>query len=383
MPMRPLHWARLPDAQVNNTLWREKGFDDANARIDTAAFEQVFGIVPKDAGEHPSPDALHKKPSKTQLLDQQRSQNVAIALKRLKLSNDRIKESISDPARLPLTPDQLTALLSIMPTDDEVQLVREYHSREELEAPELFFLALSTIPRVAPRLQAILCIQHFDGQASSFLEDVKSVIAACAAVRKSTALTKTLELVLALGNHLNGTGPKGGAYGFKLSELAKLVDVKSGDHKTTLLHYIASLMAPKNELADFEAIGTLKAELDAVSSAASIALADKKTEATQLKANFDKVKLQRDAGSSDDPLQAQLIAFCSAHEARVKQIQGAVADAEKCVKDLAQWLADKPSATAAELFGPLAAFARALENAHRDNAKKSAAAGAGKWKMPR
>jgi len=47
----------------------------------------------------------------------------------------------------------------------------------------------------------------------------------CAAVREtqeSKRLKPLLEIVLALGNHLNGNTARGGAYGFKLDSLTKV-----------------------------------------------------------------------------------------------------------------------------------------------------------------
>jgi len=46
-------------------------------------------------------------------------------------------------------------------------------------------------------------------------------------VRHSKALKTVLRQVLRLGNYLNGDSARGGAYGFKLTDLAKLVQVKS------------------------------------------------------------------------------------------------------------------------------------------------------------
>ena len=44
-------------------------------------------------------------------------------------------------------------------------------------------------------------------------------------VRHSKALKTVLRQVLRLGNYLNGDSARGGAYGFKLTDLAKLVQV--------------------------------------------------------------------------------------------------------------------------------------------------------------
>ena len=49
---------------------------------------------------------------------------------------------------------------------------------------------------------------------------------------------QVLETILALGNYLNGSTSRGGAYGFKLEGLLKLGSVKSVDNKESLLHYL-------------------------------------------------------------------------------------------------------------------------------------------------
>ena len=78
-------------------------------------------------------------------------------------------------------------------------------------------------------------------------------------MRGSAALTQILSRVLALGNYLNGTSARGGAYGFKLGDLSKLVQVKSSDSRTTLLHYLARLLADGSD--GKPGIAELKAEL--------------------------------------------------------------------------------------------------------------------------
>ncbi len=43
---------------------------------------------------------------------------------------------------------------------------------------------------------------------------------------------------LSVGNFLNGNTNRGESYGFKLSEVEKICDIRSFDHKKTLLQYI-------------------------------------------------------------------------------------------------------------------------------------------------
>ena len=61
-------------------------------------------------------------------------------------------------------------------------------------------------------------------------------------VDESFCLRRLLEVVLALGNYLNGATPRGCAHGFKLDSLLKLSTVKAVDNKRTLIHYLAELV---------------------------------------------------------------------------------------------------------------------------------------------
>lgn len=55
-----------------------------------------------------------------------------------------------------------------------------------------------------------------------------------------------LEFSLAIGNYLNGTSSRGGAFAFKLDSLSQLNDFKFTDGKnSTLLMYIIELVETK------------------------------------------------------------------------------------------------------------------------------------------
>ena len=57
-----------------------------------------------------------------QLIETQRSNNVAIALTRIRMSNDAIRAAILDPATYPLAAEQVNALRAIAPTAEEVRI---------------------------------------------------------------------------------------------------------------------------------------------------------------------------------------------------------------------------------------------------------------------
>ena len=59
---------------------------------------------------------------------------------------------------------------------------------------------------------------------------------------KNEHFNKFLEIILAHGNYLNGTTMRGGAFGFKLSSLAKIAEMKTKDNKSNLLNYIVEFI---------------------------------------------------------------------------------------------------------------------------------------------
>ena len=60
--------------------------------------------------------------SQVQLIETQRSNNVAIALTRIRMNNDAIRAAILDPATYPLAAEQVNALRAIAPTAEEVRI---------------------------------------------------------------------------------------------------------------------------------------------------------------------------------------------------------------------------------------------------------------------
>jgi len=253
---------------------------------------------------------------------------------------------------------------------DELDSVREYSGdKEALGRVEMFFLTIGEIDRLGPRLQALQVTQQFGSMADSLRTDVRDVVSACGQVRSSFALRQLLQRVLALGNYLNGTSFRGGAYGFKLADLSKLVQVKSGDSKTTLLHYLAKLTAAAPEA---ERVDALKLELSDVGRAKDLAISEKKGEIAKLSSNFKLAEREREACGEGDPYTPLLSAFIGQNEAGLAELQEAMPGMEAKLKELAKWLGDKPTAGPEELFSPISAFLKELEKAHKDNVRAEA-----------
>jgi len=250
-------------------------------------------------------------------------------------------------------------------------MVREYSGDAEgLGRVEQFFLCLAEIQRLGPRMQALQATMQFEANSASVVEELESVGDACEQVRKSAALKDVLQQVLALGNYLNGSSFRGGAYGFKLADLSKLVQVKSGDNKTTLLHYLAKLVAGSQG----QGIDGLKESLSALELAKDIVISEKKAEVGKLSVSFKLVQKECSACDEADPFVALLTAFIKNNENALVEQQEKMATMEKRLKEVAVWLGDKPGASTEDVFGPLHTFVKALEKAHKDNVREEAEA---------
>ena len=371
--MKAFHWSKLADVKAAGTIWLDPSFKEATINIQDV--EQLFGAkqsTPR-ANADTALDAsgargANHTPKHVQLIDVKRSNNVAIALARLRKTNEEIKASLTDPDAHPLTNEQVAALILIAPTAEEVEMVAEYTGdREALGKVELFFLALSEIQNVQPKLNALQVTQLFHAQALALNEELVSLKDACQQVQTSQALKHLLQLVLALGNHLNGTSNRGGAYGFKLNDLAKLVQVKSTDASTTLLHYTAKLMHAEAD--DAHNLQALSQQLSQVETVRNFDLREKRADISKLETNYTLVQAQANK-QPEEPFARKLSHFCAQNQTRIDQLHQVYNQAQAQVKQLAAWLGQAHNASPADLFAPIFDAIKALEKAHKDNARE-------------
>jgi len=198
-------------------------------------------------GEGGAGPKKEKKPEVVTLIDPKTSNNTAIAISRFKKSANEITQEMRDGNVDAFTLDQLAALLSILPSAEDVELVQGFDGpKESLGKAEQFFFAVSKVPRYQIRTKCMLVRATFPEKYGELAERIGCVGRAAKQVRKSAALKQVLEYALALGNYLNGGSNKGAAWGFKLDSLNKLSGTKTADNASTLLHYMAKQLEGGN-----------------------------------------------------------------------------------------------------------------------------------------
>jgi hypothetical protein len=262
--LRGFYWNKLPDSQVDKTFFSKLTDEDIKLDKYSMLLETMFaqatpssattGANPNAAGAAPAPAPVKKGP--TLLFDSKRQQNAGIALARVRLRHEDVRKAVleCDLGGDALNSERLQLLLNVIPTTEELTLLRDYSGeRKNLGAVEQFFYAVGDIPRYEQRLSSFLFRHRFDATVLEITSKLDTVSVGLNRIRTAPSLKAFLEVTLAVGNFINGdNASRGGAYGFKLDTLKKLGSTKTVDGKATVLDLIVRIIADANEAEEEE-----------------------------------------------------------------------------------------------------------------------------------
>ena len=134
-------------------------------------------------------------------------------------------------------------LHSLKTWEAEVSLVQGYTGNVDLLSDvDRFFKELSNIPLLSQRLKYLNFRQGLREDLTELKLDFETFRMVLSNLLKSSKLTQLLEMILAVGNYMNGQSNRGGYWGFQVEFLPKLQDTKSVDNKSSLLDYILEYM---------------------------------------------------------------------------------------------------------------------------------------------
>ena len=203
--MKNLHWTTLKETE--GTVWGNVGglgdeFSDIFSDL-----KDEFKVKEKKKKE----DSKKKKKDTsttskiTLITDGKRSQNINIMLGRLthhgKRTMDNIANLLLHLDASSIGADGLESILNNIPNKSEIKTITDFAkeqktSIERLGKPEKYVLALSTVPHLTQRLQAMLFKLNVDELHSSILEDTQKVQSACSDLKNSDKFVRLLGIVL-------------------------------------------------------------------------------------------------------------------------------------------------------------------------------------------
>lgn len=380
VPMKQLHWSKINDPKIKGTIW-ELEVKDEKVRLNEEELEDLFCAKKTVESSVGGGGAAEKKKSEgpVTLVDPKTANNTAIAISRFKMSPAQICENLKLGKVEAFTVDQITALLGILPTAEDVETCQGYKGdQKNLGKAEQFFLAVSSVPRYQIRTKCLQVRVTFDEKFGDCEEKILTVQKAAKQVRESKAFREVLKYTLACGNFLNGTSNKGCAWGFKLESLNKLKDTKTADNKSTMLHYIASRL-DKEHNEDRMKAGTppppvaILEEMPDLEGAVRCIWKDQISELNQIKANLKQVATQVKL----DRIEAFTTSMGNFHGEASKKtdtLDGVQQKTQKALDELKLFFGEDPKVEPEDVFGLLSNFAVTLEKAHKYNKAESAKA---------
>ncbi|ORX43712.1 actin-binding FH2 [Hesseltinella vesiculosa] len=144
----------------------------------------------------------------------------------------------------------LNALVPMTPSQDEQRQLAEYlgksdDEKAQLAKPDQFCLMTMMIPRFKERLQCMLYRSTFEENSQDLAERLRLLRQASDTLYQSEPFKDLLQLILLLGNYLNGNSLRGGAFGVRIRSINKLIDTKGTLSTPTLLHFLVSTVEAK------------------------------------------------------------------------------------------------------------------------------------------
>lgn len=98
------------------------------------------------------------------------------------------------------------------------------------------------MPAFDSRLKAFKFSKTYKELSSELNENLEKFNYLYKYLRESPKMTIVMKYLLAIGNYMNGTGFRGGAFGFKLDILGKTSEVKDFTNKKTLTHFLVQTL---------------------------------------------------------------------------------------------------------------------------------------------
>ena len=146
-----------------------------------------------------------------------------------------------------LSVEKLHKLLPYVPSDGELQMVRDYVKSggniNALSAVEQFFVKMMDMVGIRKRVSLWIFKLEFPSILGTVQSRIGSVSSAIAALRSSQRLKRVLFLVLAIGNYINCGSSRGNAFGFLMEPTLDLLDgTKSADGSTSLMVAVVELI---------------------------------------------------------------------------------------------------------------------------------------------
>ncbi|KAJ3504871.1 hypothetical protein NLJ89_g7714 [Agrocybe chaxingu] len=249
--MKQLQWDKLAQQQVGNTVWKEDAPEKEQAMLKKLQLDGVWLQMEEDFKAKQLVINLMAKQKRAELrsiLDPETKKRVEIIIQRHRhLQPEELAQKIQQFDPKICTEVFLSSLKPDLPSPEQIGKLNVYRNADTEELAGLhpsdrLMVQLIKIDRLGPRIEGMLYKVTFDERWALLDEGARKLSDAGKDILDAQNFKQLLSLILLIGNYMNGTGIKGGAFGFRVSSINKLVDTKSVNN-TTLLHFLERTVA--------------------------------------------------------------------------------------------------------------------------------------------
>ncbi|KAN0050070.1 hypothetical protein ACTA71_003171 [Dictyostelium dimigraforme] len=375
LKMKGLQWVSLNDKKIQGTIFSKFNLETSkDINLDYKDIEGVFAakvIEKKEASSAP------KKTGPVSIIDPKTSQNLSIFLSQFKgKSFDEICGAISKGDETMFQPNHIDALIGFLPSEDDISNINEFLREEKditkLGPPEQFSMKIHSVPQVKSRLQAMKFKYAYESKKSDLKVDIDNFKQGTLEIKGSEKIPKLLEVILILGNFINGGTARGNAYGFKLNTITKLADTKSTDNKLSLVNYLTRVV-----IKDFPHLNGFAQDLGHVEAAGRVSLSQVQAEVATLRKEFVQVQKSIETlnsgsnGEEIDPFKVKYEEFCTQTSEDIDLITSSSQQIETDYKDLLTMFGEDSKTEPNEFFGMFTKFMEQYDKATKENEQLS------------
>ena len=281
----------------------------------------------------------------------------------------------------------LTELLRYYPESETKGRLGEYKNASDeqlrlLHPADRLVVLLMTVPHLKDKVKGLLYMTKYADTVDLIRTGLGKIRDGAEAIMHAPKFAELLSIVLMFGNYLNATGIKGGAFGFRISSINKLVDTKAGDG-TTLLHFVERTVSQH-----FPELDGFTDELHAATEACRVQLLDLKHDLAELKSGNTQHKKELDRllgeheENLEDPYAKLMLPFLQKSTSELSKLNDQIQHTERVFTDALRFygegpdpirrgfVAPKPMPTE-EFFGIFKEFLAAYRKCKTDNAVRA------------
>ncbi|TPX38459.1 hypothetical protein SeLEV6574_g07774, partial [Synchytrium endobioticum] len=369
-PLKALNWTKIQPMKIKDTIWGSISDEEIHKKMKDKYSELEDLFAAREAVNLKKGVTEDNASKEITFLDPKRSQNCNIMIRAIKLTPTRIAKSVDDVDLVTLSRPILNELLKFVPTEEEVSALKQYESEgNNLASAERFLGEVSSVNKYSEKLKAM----YFRTSWDEYIDDAEAMLAwlngGIEDVKESKKFIRILQIILAIGNYMN-PGQRGGAYGFKLSSLAKLGDTKSNitSRKHTLIHYLTTILRDRfPEAQDFAC------ELSRVEDASKVNIPTIRQILMQVRDNLANLKallelLETSGAPGDRKYMKEMGEFYKKGEEYYQSLDRRMKETESSFESLCHLYGEDPkTATPEEFFGILLKFKKDFNQARTDN----------------